>query len=68
MRELTLLEAVREALFEEMERDSRVVVFGEDVGRLGGVFRATEGLQERFGSDRVVDTPDGPALLMVRDP
>jgi 2-oxoisovalerate dehydrogenase E1 component beta subunit len=57
VRELTLLEAVREGLFEEMERDSRVVVFGEDVGRLGGVFRATEGLQERFGTDRVVDTP-----------
>src|SRR5437660_8013151 len=56
-RELTVLEAVREALFAELERDPRVVVFGEDVGRLGGVFRATEGLQERFGSDRVVDTP-----------
>jgi len=57
MRELTLLEAVREALGEEMERDSRVVVFGEDVGRLGGVFRATEGLLDRFGAQRVVDMP-----------
>jgi len=57
VRELTLLEAVREALQEELERDPRVLVFGEDVGRLGGVFRATEGLQSRFGTDRVVDTP-----------
>jgi 2-oxoisovalerate dehydrogenase E1 component beta subunit len=56
-RELTLLEGVREALFEEMGRDPRVVVFGEDVGRLGGVFRATEGLQQRFGAQRVVDAP-----------
>jgi len=57
LREATLLEAIREALAEEMERDARVVVFGEDVGRLGGVFRATEGLQARFGAERVVDTP-----------
>jgi 2-oxoisovalerate dehydrogenase E1 component beta subunit len=40
-----------------MEQDDRVVVFGEDVGRFGGVFRATQGLQERFGADRVFDTP-----------
>jgi 2-oxoisovalerate dehydrogenase E1 component beta subunit len=57
VRELTLLEAVREALAEEMERDPRVVLLGEDIGQLGGVFRATEGLLERFGPDRVVDTP-----------
>src|SRR5437879_5821421 len=56
-REATLLEAIREGLMEEMERDPRVVVFGEDVGRLGGVFRATDGLQARFGPERVVDTP-----------
>src|SRR5437016_294152 len=56
-REATLLEAIREGLTEEMERDPRVVVFGEDVGRLGGVFRATDGLQARFGPERVVDTP-----------
>src|SRR2546429_731515 len=54
---MTLLEAIREALGEERERDRRVVVFGEDVGRLGGVFRATDGLQARFGAERVVDTP-----------
>ena len=57
MAELTVLEAVRAALAEEMERDSRVVLLGEDIGRLGGVFRATEGLLDRFGPERVVDTP-----------
>jgi len=57
MRDLTVLEAVREALFEEMRRDERVIVLGEDVGRLGGVFRATEGLLDEFGPERVVDTP-----------
>jgi 2-oxoisovalerate dehydrogenase E1 component beta subunit len=57
MRELTVIEAVREALREEMERDPRVIVLGEDVGRLGGVFRATEGLYDRFGAERVVDMP-----------
>jgi 2-oxoisovalerate dehydrogenase E1 component beta subunit len=56
-RSLTLIEAVREALREEMERDERVVVLGEDVGLLGGVFRATDGLLAQFGPQRVVDTP-----------
>jgi pyruvate dehydrogenase E1 component beta subunit len=53
----TLVEAVNEALHVEMERDDRVMVMGEDVGRAGGVFRATAGLQDRFGADRCVDTP-----------
>lgn len=57
MPERNFVEAVRTALYEEMERDERVIVLGLDVGRLGGVFRATQGLQERFGSERVVDTP-----------
>src|SRR5665213_2679219 len=57
MRELTVIEAVREALAEEMARDEHVLVLGEDVGKLGGVFRATEGLFERFGAARVVDMP-----------
>jgi 2-oxoisovalerate dehydrogenase E1 component beta subunit len=57
LRELTVVEAVREALAEEMARDERVIVLGEDVGKLGGVFRATEGLYERFGAERVVDMP-----------
>jgi 2-oxoisovalerate dehydrogenase E1 component beta subunit len=51
------LEAIRQALFEEMERDERVFVLGQDVGVYGGAFKATEGLQERFGKDRVLDTP-----------
>jgi len=54
---MTLVEAIRDALAHEMERDPGVVVLGEDVGRNGGVFRATEGLWERFGPGRVIDTP-----------
>ena len=53
----TLLEAVNGALHGELERDPRVLVMGEDVGTLGGVFRATTGLAERFGSGRCIDTP-----------
>ena len=55
--ELTMLQAINEALHGEMARDERVVVLGEDVARNGGVFRATEGLFEKFGEQRVVDTP-----------
>lgn len=54
---LNLLQAVNDALRVEMRRDSRVVVLGEDVGKFGGVFRATAGLYEEFGPDRVIDTP-----------
>src|SRR5438874_9163060 len=54
---MTVIEAVREALREEMQRDQRVVVLGEDVGPLGGVFRATDGLLSEFGPERVIDTP-----------
>ncbi len=57
MPEMNLYEAVRDALKVEMRRDPRVVVLGEDVGRFGGVFRATVGLQEEFGPDRCIDTP-----------
>lgn len=53
----TMIDAIRDTLAEELERDERVMVIGEDVGALGGVFRATEGLQARFGADRVVDMP-----------
>jgi pyruvate/2-oxoglutarate/acetoin dehydrogenase E1 component len=53
----TLVEAVNDALHTEMERDADVLVMGEDVSRLGGVFRATAGLRERFGAQRCVDTP-----------
>jgi pyruvate/2-oxoglutarate/acetoin dehydrogenase E1 component len=53
----TLVEAINEGLHQEMERDGDVLVMGEDVGRSGGVFRVTAGLQERFGAERCVDTP-----------
>ena len=54
---ITYLEAIRQALFDEMARDERVFVLGEDVGAYGGAFKVTEGLQERFGEERVIDTP-----------
>lgn len=54
---LTLVDAINEALAQEMERDERVICLGEDVGLNGGVFRVTDGLQKRFGDHRVVDTP-----------
>lgn len=54
---LNLLQAVNDALRTEMRRDDRVVVLGEDVGKFGGVFRATAGLYEEFGENRVIDTP-----------
>ena len=57
MPELYLVEAVNNALHCELARDESVMVMGEDVGRAGGVFRATAGLRERFGADRCVDTP-----------
>ena len=57
MPKLNMVEAINLALREEMERDKRVVILGEDVGREGGVFRVTDGLQARFGDERVVDTP-----------
>ena len=57
MPQLTLVQAINQALDQEMARDSRVVILGEDVGKNGGVFRVTEGLQATHGADRVVDTP-----------
>ncbi len=54
---LTLVEAVRDGLYTEMSQDDSVIVLGEDVGKNGGVFRATDGLHEEFGENRVVDTP-----------
>ncbi|WP_129114044.1 alpha-ketoacid dehydrogenase subunit beta [Halegenticoccus tardaugens] len=54
---LTLVQAVRDGLYTEMNRDDDVLVMGEDVGKNGGVFRATEGLYDEFGPDRVIDTP-----------
>lgn len=57
MANLTLVQAINLALTQEMEADPRVVCLGEDVGKNGGVFRVTEGLQARFGPERVIDTP-----------
>ncbi|MBM9469053.1 alpha-ketoacid dehydrogenase subunit beta [Nakamurella leprariae] len=56
-RTITYSRAITEALDEEMARDERVVVLGEDVGRMGGIFGATPGLYEKYGADRVIDTP-----------
>ena len=57
MATMTLLQAVNTALHEEMERSRDVVLLGEDIGINGGVFRATDGLQAKYGKDRVIDTP-----------
>src|SRR5688500_9165366 len=55
--EITMVEAINLALAHELERDPDVVLLGEDIGVNGGVFRATAGLQARFGPERVLDTP-----------
>jgi pyruvate dehydrogenase E1 component beta subunit len=57
MAQLNMVQAINQALRQEMQRDDRVVLLGEDVGRDGGVFRITEGLLELFGGERVIDTP-----------
>ncbi len=57
MREITYLEAIREAMTQEMERDSRVFLIGEDIGEYGGAFQVTYGMLEKFGHDRILDTP-----------
>ena len=57
MAQMNLVQAINDALKVEMKRDDRVVVMGEDVGRVGGVFRVTAGLWDEFGDDRVIDTP-----------
>ena len=57
MAEITYLEAIRQAMWEEMERDERVLILGEDIGVYGGAFKVTQGFLEKFGGDRVIDTP-----------
>jgi 2-oxoisovalerate dehydrogenase E1 component beta subunit len=57
MSEMNMVQAINDALRIEMKRDDRVVVLGEDVGKVGGVFRVTQGLYDEFGEDRVIDTP-----------
>jgi pyruvate dehydrogenase E1 component beta subunit len=64
MPEVTLVEAINLALARAMDEDANVVILGEDVGVNGGVFRATEGLQERFGAERVVDMPLAEAVIV----
>ena len=64
MATMSMIESIRTTLHEEMARDERVMVLGEDVGKQGGVFRATEGLQSEFGDDRVVDTPVAEAAII----
>src|ERR1700730_1181376 len=57
MAAITMLEGIRQAIFEEMDRDPAVVALGEDIGVYGGAFKATEGLLAKFGRERVIDTP-----------
>jgi pyruvate dehydrogenase E1 component beta subunit len=64
MAELSIVEAINDCFHVELERDGSVMVMGEDVGRAGGVFRATAGLLDRFGPDRCVDTPLAEAGIM----
>ena len=61
---ITYLEAIRQALVDEMARDQRVFLLGEDIGAYGGAFKVTDGLQERFGEARVVDTPISEAAIV----
>jgi len=56
-RTINMLEAINEALSQEMERDERVFILGEDIGLSGGVFKVTDGLLDKFGEERVLDTP-----------
>jgi len=63
VREISYAEALNEALREEMRRDDRVIVFGEDVGVFGGVYKVTKGLLEEFGPERVLDTPISEAAI-----
>src|SRR5256714_9812921 len=64
MSEVTYLEAIREGLFEEMERDPNVFCLGEDIGAYGGAFKVTEGLMAKFGEQRVIDTPISEAAII----
>jgi 2-oxoisovalerate dehydrogenase E1 component beta subunit len=64
MAEATYLEAIRQALVEEMDRDENVFCLGQDIGAYGGAFKATEGLLDRFGGNRVIDTPISEAAIV----
>lgn len=64
MDKVTLVQAVNQSLHRAMQEDPNVLLLGQDIGRAGGVFRATEGLQERFGKERVLDTPLAEAAIV----
>jgi 2-oxoisovalerate dehydrogenase E1 component beta subunit len=64
MPEVTYLEALKQGLWEEMERDERVFLLGEDIGAYGGAFKVTDGFLERFGAKRVIDTPISEAAIV----
>lgn len=64
MAPITMIEGIRQAMFEEMDRDPAVVAIGEDIGVYGGAFKATEGLQARFGRERVIELPSAKRPLL----
>src|SRR5512142_2929528 len=63
MPEMTLIEAIRQGLDEELAQDPNTFILGEDVGARGGVFRATQGLLDKYGPDRVIDSPLAEAII-----
>ncbi len=64
MSKINVIQAIRDALNEEMAADERVIILGEDVGRIGGVFRATDGLWQKYGDNRVIDMPIAEAAIV----
>src|ERR1700724_1657206 len=64
-RTINMLEAINEALSQEMERDDRVFILGEDIGLSGGVFKVTDGLLDKFGEERVLDTPLAEGIIIA---
>lgn len=64
MREIEYREAIREAIIEEMDRDGKVFLIGEDIGIYGGAFKAYKGLLDRYGPDRVINTPISEAAII----
>ena len=65
MAKLTYLAAIKQAIYQAMEKDPDVFVLGEDIGKKGGVFGVTQGLQEKFGIERVIDTPLALSLIHI---
>ena len=65
MKKITVLEAIREAISEEMDRDADVFMIGEDIGPFGSALGQTKGLFEKFGAERIIDTPISEAAIVV---